>query len=159
VQDLDGMALRGQVATVLAATPCTVFANSGARWKWTKHRTPFLMRQGYMTAWHCARIIGETEPRVWAIENPIGSLPRYIGPYDWSFQPNEYGDPYTKRTCIWSNVPKPPTAMTTVEATEGSKLWRLGPGPERQALRSATPAGFAQAFFAGALAAVQEPLL
>jgi hypothetical protein len=34
-----------------------------------------------------------------------------------------------------------------VEAVEGSKMHRVAPGPQRAAIRSATPMGFAQAFY------------
>jgi hypothetical protein len=33
-----------------------------------------------------------------------------------------------------------------VPATAGSKMHRMAPGPERAALRSVTPTGFARAF-------------
>ncbi len=48
-------------------------------------------------------IIKSTKPHFWALENPVGRLPRYIGKYRYTFQPYEYGDPWTKRTCIWGN--------------------------------------------------------
>jgi hypothetical protein len=37
--------------------------------------------------------------------------------------------------------------MRPVEAVEGSKMHRLPPSPDRAALRSVTPGGFARAFF------------
>lgn len=85
----------------------------------------------------------------WALENPVGRLRHYLGPPQFSFQPNEYGDPYTKRTLLWGRFAAPLRTLIEppVAATEGSKMWRLPPSPERQALRSVTPAGFAQAFF------------
>lgn len=130
---------------VLAAPPCTQFAGSGARWKWTHHRTEFLLRQALQTVYHCLRIIAEARPEWWALENPSGHLKDYIGPWRYTFQPSDYGDPWTKRTCIWGEHAEP--IRTPVEPTEGSKLWRLSPGPERQALRSETPPGYARAFF------------
>jgi hypothetical protein len=37
-----------------------------------------------------------------------------------TFNPNDYGDPYTKRTCLWGEFNTP--VRTPVEATEGSKM-------------------------------------
>lgn len=126
---------------ILAAPPCTVFANSGARWE----RTADAMREGLSIVDACCRIVLATRPAWWALENPTGKLTRYLGPPTMTFQPNEYGDPYTKRTCLWGNFNAP--ARSLVEATEGSKMHRLAPSPERAQLRSETPAGFARAFF------------
>ncbi len=68
------------------------------------------------------------------------------------FNPNDYGDPYTKRTCLWGRFtpPVPDSMLVTtksVPATEGSKMHLLAPSPDRQRLRSETPMGFAQAFY------------
>lgn len=126
---------------VIAAPPCTVFANSGARWP----RSDDEMREGLSVVDACCRFILATRPAWWVLENPAGKLRRYLGPPRMSFQPNEYGDPYTKRTCLWGEFNTP--ARSPVPALEGSKMHRLAPGPERAALRSVTPAGFAQAFF------------
>jgi hypothetical protein len=133
------------VRIVLAAPPCTRFANSGARWKWTQHRTAFLMRQALQTVYHCLRIVAQAQPRAWALENPVGVLPQYIGPYQYTFNPSDFGDPYTKRTCIWGQHRWP--EKRRVEPTEGSKMHLLPPGPDRDRLRSVTPPGFARAFF------------
>lgn len=126
---------------ILAAPPCTVFANSGARWT----RSDDDMRDGLSVVDACCRIILATQPVWWVLENPAGKLSRYLGPPKMTFQPNQYGDPYTKRTCLWGNFTTP--TKTPVPATEGSMMHRFPPSPERAALRSVTPAGFSQAFF------------
>lgn len=126
---------------ILAAPPCTVFANSGARWE----RSERDILDGLSIVDACCRVILATQPQWWVIENPAGKLSRYLGPPVMTFQPNEYGDPYTKLTCLWGVFQVP--TRTLVEATQGSKMHRLPPGPERATIRSQTPAGFAQAFF------------
>jgi hypothetical protein len=55
----------------------------------------------------CLRIINTCRPKFWALENPVGRLPRFIGKYKYTFQPYEYGDPWTKRTCIWGEHNRP----------------------------------------------------
>ena len=131
----------GPIHGILAAPPCTVFANSGARWE----RSDDEMREGLSIVDACCRIILATRPTWWVLENPAGKLSRYLGPPKMTFQPNEYGDPYTKLTCLWGDFTAP--ARTLVEATEGSKMHFIPPSPERAAIRSKTPEGFARAFF------------
>lgn len=126
---------------VLAAPPCTVFAQSGARWT----RSEDEMREGLSVVDACIRLIYAAAPVWWCLENPVGKLARYLGPARMTFDPNDYGDPYTKRTCLWGTFTEP--ARSPVPATEGSKLHRLGPSEDRAAVRSVTPAGFARAFF------------
>lgn len=126
---------------ILAAPPCTVFAGSGNRWE----RTDAEMIEGLSIVDACCRLVLALRPKWWALENPVGKLVHYLGPPRMTFNPNDYGDPYTKRTCLWGEFNTP--VRTPVEATEGSKMHFIPPGPERQAIRSETPAGFARAFF------------
>jgi hypothetical protein len=128
---------------VLAAPPCTHLASSGARWWETKG--PERLEDALATVFACIDIIAKVRPMWWALENPVGRLPRYLGKWIETFQPCDYGDPYTKRTCLWGDFTMP--RRRPVEPTEGSKLWRLGPSEDRWRLRSQTPPAFAQAFF------------
>jgi hypothetical protein len=128
---------------VLAAPPCTVFANSGARWP----RTDDDMRGGLSIVDACIRIISAARPHFWCLENPVGKLRKYLGHPVMLFDPCDYGDPYTKRTCLWGefNTPK----KSPVEPVEGSKMHlNYGGKSERtKEARSITPPGFAKAFF------------
>lgn len=126
---------------ILAAPPCTVFANSGARWE----RSHAELVDGISMVDAVCRLVLVTKPTWWALENPAGMLSRYLGPPVMTFQPCEYGDPYTKLTCLWGSFNAP--ARKPVEATEGSKMHFVPPGPRRAEIRSQTPAGFARAFF------------
>jgi hypothetical protein len=128
---------------VLAAPPCTDFAASGARWWEEKGEAAVL--EGLSVIDAVCRIILIHQPQWWVIENPIGRLQQWLGPPAMMFHPCDYGDPYTKRTCLWGRFTPP--RMTRVEATEGSKMHRLPPSRDRAAKRSETPKGFAQAFF------------
>lgn len=91
--------LAGRVHGILAAPPCTVFAVSGARWWATRPEGDLL--EGLSVVDACLRIIDAVRPVWWALENPVGRLPHYIGPYAYTFQPHDYGDLWLKRTCIW----------------------------------------------------------
>ena len=132
---------------ILAAPPCTEFAVSGARWWATK---PSYLLQEAIDVWRrCIAIIGMTKPEWWALENPVGRLRKWAGPPAWSFQPWEYGDAQFKRTLIWGTAvkPKPTVTVQPPRTKENQRVWRAAPSPERAALRSITPPGFARAFF------------
>lgn len=131
------------VRGVLAAPPCTEFASSGARW-WDG-KPPELLLEALSVLDACMRIIAVTRPQWHVIENPTGRLSRFLGPSDYSFDPCDFGDPYTKRTHLWGQFNHP--RKRPVEPTEGSKMHRVPPGPDRANIRSATPPGFARAFF------------
>lgn len=126
---------------ILAAPPCTCFASSGARWK----RTDKQMLEAISIVDACVRIALVCKPQWWCLENPVGRLVRYLGKPKMYFQPWEYGDPYTKRTCLWGDFTAPQKAPVT--PTQGGKIHRMAPSKDRVAKRSITPQGFARAFF------------
>ena len=129
---------------VLAAPPCTHLAGSGARWWEAKGEAALL--EGLALVDACLRIVMAVRPQWWCLENPVGRLVHYLGKPVMTFQPTDYGDSYTKRTCLWgdfnTDLPKTPCM-----ATDGSKMHLMAPGPKRAELRSVTPPGFARAFY------------
>ena len=131
------------VRGILAAPACTDLAGSGARWWAEKGESALLQALSLVDA--CVRIAWVQQPVWWALENPVGRLTWYLGPPQLSFHPSDYGDPYTKKTLVWGRFTAP--AKSPVEATEGSKMHLIPPGPDRQTLLSVTPAGFARAFY------------
>lgn len=133
----------GRVYGVLAAPVCTVFTGSGARWP----RTDAEILDGLSLVDACLRIIHVVRPaRFWALENPVGKLARWIGDPAWTFDPCDFGDPYTTKTCLWGRFNRP--LKDRVPVSGPSPITTLGGKSERtKALRSVTPAGFAQAFF------------
>jgi hypothetical protein len=132
--------LNVEVQGILCAPPCTMFAASGSRW----HRTEAQMLDALSVVDACLRAVAIYNPQWWALENPIGKLVRWLGPPRMYFDPNNYGDPYLKRTCLWGNFNEP--KMTPVTAVDKSPIHYMSPSPERIAMRSITPPGFAKAF-------------
>jgi len=134
-----------EVYGVLAAPPCTVFAGSGAKWRALRPVSEVL--EGLSLVDACLRIAFATRPHFWALENPVGWLRDYIGEPLMYFDPCDYGDPYTKKTCLWGqfNVPM----KSPIEPTQGSKVHLKygGRSGRTKTLRSITPPGFARAFF------------
>jgi hypothetical protein len=128
---------------ILAAPPCTEFAGSGARW-W-KDKNPKLLDEALDVVAAIMAIIAICRPDFWCLENPIGRLVRYIGKPVMYFNPCDYGDPWTKKTCLWGkfNIPE----KNPVEPVGKNPIHYMSPGPERAAKRSITPPGFAKAFY------------
>lgn len=69
------------------------------------------IEKGLFLVKHCERIIAKCASlRFWVIENPAtGLLKRYLGKPRYSYEPWEYGPPWTKRTALWGNfiIPTP----------------------------------------------------
>lgn len=128
---------------ILAAPPCTHLAGSGARWWKQKGEEALLEALSVVDA--CMRIVLLSDPVWWCLENPVGRLVHYLRKPILYFHPCDYGDPYTKKTCLWGKFNPP--EKRPVEPTEGSKIHWMGPRRNRLELRSITPSGFAQAFF------------
>ena len=57
---------------------------------------------------HCIRIIEEANPVFWAIENPArGALRKYLGKPTMTYQPYQYGSPWSKHTALWGKFHVP----------------------------------------------------
>ena len=103
----------------------------------------------------CLRIIKEAKPNWWALENPRGHLRSFLGVPRMTFQPWEYGDPWTKATDIWGDFNIPPKLYTKWEDVPNlhKSAWKDIPQysyhkPETDAeFRAMTPPGFAWAFY------------
>ena len=93
-----------EVYGILAAPPCTEFSvlNCIAE---NRDRD---FEAGMEIVNACLNIIQNTKCQWWALENPRGHLRDFLGPPTMTFQPWEYGDPWTKATDIWGkfNIPK-----------------------------------------------------
>ena len=158
---------------VLAAPPCTEFSvlNCVAA---PRERDE---EAGLEIVKACLDIINSCEIiAFWALENPRGYLreaikPYLNKPYKLTFQPWEYGDPWTKATDIWGDFKIPPKKYTKWEDVPKLDLYtRPGRGkpnfaylhksaiknipqlscynPKTDAeFRAITPPGFAKAFF------------
>lgn len=168
--ELVDLIRNNKVYGILAAPPCTMFSvirndlRSG---------TPRDFRKGMRTVQACLDIIHEclyhpvykyqNRLKFWALENPRGHLTRFLGKPAFVFDPYEYGDPYTKRTCLWGvfNEPKKkpvrPLKGNFVQQTtlfRHLKVHQIPAGyqkitkiPLDTIIRSITPEGFARAFY------------
>lgn len=138
---------------ILAAPVCTHFSRARSNAK-----TPRNLEEGMVLVRACMDIIwtilekqgklsdnGIPNLQFWALENPMGVLRRFLGRPDFTFNPCDFGDPWTKKTDIWGWFNKP--TKKPVWPTIGSKIHLMAPSPDRVAKRSITPPGFSKAFF------------
>ena len=88
---------------VLAFPPCTHLAVSGASWFSEKQRDGRQqMGIGFFLAFTALDHV-----QMVAIENPIGIMSSIYRKPDQVIQPWQFGEPYTKQTCLWlKNLPK-----------------------------------------------------
>lgn len=133
-----------RVRGILAAPPCNKFSRA-------RMMRGFPTKEEWIAALAivdaCLRVITVCQPRWWALENPDGWLKKWLGKPALIFNPCDYGDPWTKKTCLWGSFKEPvrhPTKPIGSWVRAGKGRIRLSrKGPER----AITPAGFARAFF------------
>ena len=144
------------VVGILAAPPCTDFANCGARWFAAKDadgRTEASIALVRRTL----SLIQFYAPDWWAIENPAGRIHKLIpelGAPRFTFQPYEFGEPYSKATWLWGSFERP--TKGPIVKPEGMRngqppAWFSKVGGKSIATknyRSRTSPGFARAFAA-----------
>lgn len=124
--------------------PCTDVAVSGARWFRDKGLGAVIRAlELFKRSVDLAELIGAP----YVIENPVSTVSSYWRKPDHTFNPSDYGDPYTKLTCLWTGNGFLMPPKTPVEPTLGSKMHLLPPSDDRANLRSETPMGFARAVF------------
>lgn len=137
---------------IIAFPPCTHLAVSGAAW-FAQKRADGRQQEAIeffmaLAAADCERI---------AIENPVGIMSTEWRKPDQIIQPYQFGDSFSKKTCLWlKGLPKlEPTNIVepgeTVTFASGNKMpkwyadaWGKSP-EERSKIRSKTFPGIARA--------------
>lgn len=130
---------------LIAHPPCTRLCNSGVRWL----RERNLWADLDEAAAFFRAFLDAPVPRI-AVENPVPhryAVERIGRPYDFTTQPYEHGDPYTKRTASWLKGLAPLVPTEVVEDREPA-VHRMSPGPDRWKARSRTYPGLARAMAA-----------
>lgn len=93
-----------KVYGVIANPVCTEFSTAGGFHKQRNYE------HGMFLVRHCQRVIEQSNPEWWLIENPAnGHLQDFIGKPKGIYQPWQYGSPWTKKTALWGafNMPAP----------------------------------------------------
>ena len=142
---------RSEIVFVSAFPPCDHLAVCGARWfrgKGLRALASSIELFATASEW-C-----EWSVAPYLIENPVSTISTYWRKPDCSFHPWEYAgfeptDNYTKKTCLWTGggfvMPEPFPLEGAPEPDD--RIHKMPPSPQRTALRSQTPRGFARAVF------------
>lgn len=86
---------------VIAHPPCTYISNAGARWLYAgKKLNEERYKKGLAGKAFFMLFLDADCPRI-AVENPIPSNIFQMPPYSQIIQPYEFGEPWSKRTCLW----------------------------------------------------------
>jgi site-specific DNA-cytosine methylase len=153
---------------ILAAPPCTEFSVLNCLAEARDRNED----EGLKVVFACLRIISKSNPKFWALENPRGFLRKHMLYPELSFQPWEYGDPWTKQTDIWGRFNSPHKPYKEWDAVPNKLPIYTRPGRGKPNLaflhksaweqipqfsyhkpssdaefRAMTPPGFARAFF------------
>ncbi len=105
---------------IIANPPCLEFSTARYGGKSRNHD------DGLVLVRECQRIIEEANPKWWVIENPAtGRLRDYLGKPTLTYQPYQYGSPWTKKTALWGKFNIPPVIYKTWEdcPTRIPHLW------------------------------------
>jgi len=86
-------------AIIFAFPPCTDLSVSGAR--------DFQTKRGYrlsdaLELFDACQMVAEYSGCPYIIENPVGRLSSHRRKPNYTFDPCDYGDPWTKLTCLWA---------------------------------------------------------
>lgn len=135
---------RREYAAAFAFPPCTHLAVSGARW---------FRHKGLRALAEAIEIFGACVERCqwtgapWMVENPVSVISSHYRKPDHTFDPCDYGDPYTKKTCLWTGGGFVMPPKNRVEPTMAGYIHNMPPSPDRGSRRSITPCGFARAVY------------
>jgi hypothetical protein len=136
---------------IIAFPPCTHLCASGAMY-WKQKRTDGRQQAAIDFV---GRIASSDCPRI-AIENPVGVLSAVWRKPDQIIQPWQFGDPFTKKTCLWLKGLLPLRATDVVEPTH---MWcnsSSRTGPRKDGSRPKSSLKRANPWISGSTAALRH---
>jgi len=143
---LDWMPPYANIKAAFFFPPCTDVSVSGARWFKDKGLGALI---NALELFDASVRLAEWCKAPYLIENPVSVVSSYWRKPDYTFQPWQYGDLWTKKTCLWTGngfVMPTPKFTAPPEGTT-AKIHMMPPSDDRADLRSETPPGFARAVF------------
>jgi hypothetical protein len=130
---------------MIAHPPCTYLCNSGVRWL---HERKERWKKLKESAEFFKTLLNAPIPYI-AIENPIPhkyALQLIGRKYDQIIQPYQFGEPYSKATCLWlKNLPKLKPTKIIPKKQVVHAIYKEPPSPNRWKNRSRTYRGIAEA--------------
>jgi len=163
-----------KVYGIIANPVCTDFSIAREGFLFgTKKKQNIDTEKGLFLVNHCIRIIYEANPHFFYIENPAtGKLKNFLGRPDMTFEPWNFGDPWTKRAALWGKFNKPEVVYKKWEDVPKNNKLYIRPGRPKPSMaflhksagrnipslskfncksdmdfRSLCPQGFSESFF------------
>lgn len=141
----DWLPPRGDIAFAAFFPPCTDVAVSGARWFKDKGLGSLI---NSLALFDVAVKLAEWSGAPYMIENPVSVVSTYWRKPDYTFDPWNYGDLWSKKTCLWTGGGfRMPEYVFTEPPADTDFLRIRDLGSRGQAERSVTPRGFAEHVF------------
>lgn len=136
----------GHYEAVFAFPPCTDLAVSGARW--FRHKGLRRLADAIHLFGRAVEI-AEWSGAPYFIENPVSVISSHYRKPDCTFQPWNYGDLRSKKTCLWTGggFTMPPFLHTSKPDGVVNECHNMAPSPDRADRRSETSMAFAEAVF------------
>ena len=106
---MDGVLQRiaGKWDLLIAHPPCTYLSKAGARWLYAGGKlNAERYRKGLEGKKFFMAMLNADCPRI-AVENPIPSSVYDLPQYTQIIQPYQFGEPWSKKTCLWLNGLEP----------------------------------------------------
>lgn len=151
-----------KVHGILAAPPCLDFSKVGAYF-WKKKDVTGITSKSVKLVRSALDIIYYFNPNFWSLEQPPGRIEHLFPELSkyrlLSYQPHEFGAPYTKLTTLYGNfnpfltrtpiIPISPTAkgQMSIDNYQIHHQLKTIPRNKRSEYRSITPIEFAESFF------------
>lgn len=102
-ETLDGAShqIFGSWDLLIAHPPCTYLSNAGARWLYAGKTLNYdRFHKGLYSKLFFLSFLNADCPRI-AVENPVPSKIFCLPPCSQIIQPYEFGEPWSKKTCLW----------------------------------------------------------
>lgn len=155
------------VKFVFGFPECTDLTVAGARHFESKRAANELFQAEAIELADLVRVVGNLYGCKWAFENPVSVISTQYRPFDFKFNPCDFGgylpaddehpeypeiypprDAYNKTTCIWyGNGFVEPVKRPVIPVAKDNPGWKLlgGKSTRTKNIRSATPRGFSMA--------------
>lgn len=114
---IDGIehSINGKWDLIIAHPPCTYLSNAGARWLYPGGKlNEERYRKGLDGKKFFMSMLNSDCPRI-AVENPIPSNIYDLPKYTQVIQPYQFGEPWSKKTCLWLKGLEPLQPTNIVE--------------------------------------------
>ena len=122
IQDLSEY---GTFDIILASPPCQTFSMAAIYLNWEKGKPSSVkVKSAIQLVEHTQKLLKESNPSFWVMENPHGMLRKIIGEPETIVDYCQYGMPYKKPTDLWGTLPASFTALRCTDKKRHPSWWR-----------------------------------